>query len=85
MGLKRLSPSNDGLRYSPPLYESIRTKKLLLTDGTDRSQRVSVHQQFDATADQIANMRVLLFDHSKQVARIKVESGRVVDVQLEDS
>ena len=53
-------------------------------DGTDRSTRVNVHQQFDAAAD-IANMRVLLFDHSKQVARIRVQSGSVVDVQLEDN
>ena len=53
-------------------------------DGTDRSTRVNVHQQFDAAAD-IANMRVLLFDHSKQVARIRVQSGSVVDVVLEDA
>ena len=53
-------------------------------DGTDRSTRVNVHQQFDAAAD-IVNMRVLLFDHSKQVARIRVQSGSVVDVQLEDN
>ena len=53
-------------------------------DGTDRSTRVNVHQQFDGAAD-IANMRVLLFDHSKQVARIRVQSGSVVDVVLEDA
>jgi hypothetical protein len=52
-------------------------------DGTDRSTRVTLHQQFDG-AD-VKNMRVLLFDHSKQVARIKVSEGRVVDVQVEDS
>ena len=52
-------------------------------DGTDRSTRVNVHQSFDA-AD-VTNMRVLLFDHSKQVARIKVQDGRVVDVQIEDA
>jgi hypothetical protein len=53
-------------------------------DGTDRSTRVNVHQGFDNTAD-ISNMRCLLFDHSKQVARIRVQDGRVVDVQLEDA
>ena len=53
-------------------------------DGTDRSTRVNVHQQFNAGAD-ITNMRVLLFDHSKQVARVRVQDGRVVDVQLEDA
>jgi hypothetical protein len=52
-------------------------------DGTDRSTRVNVHQQFNA-AD-VTNMRVLLFDHSKQVARIRVQDGRVVDVQVEDA
>jgi hypothetical protein len=51
-------------------------------DGTDRSTRVNVHQQFDA-AD-VANMRLLLFDHSKQVARVRIQDGRVVDVQVED-
>jgi len=52
-------------------------------DGTDRSTRVNVHQSFDG-AD-VVNMRVLLFDHSKQVARIRVQNGRVVDVQVEDA
>jgi hypothetical protein len=52
-------------------------------DGTDRSTRVNVHQQF-AAAD-VANMRVLLFDHSKQVARVRVQDGRVIDVQIEDA
>lgn len=52
-------------------------------DGTDRSTRVNVHQQFNA-AD-VANMRLLCFDHSKQVARVKVQDGRVVDVQVEDA
>jgi hypothetical protein len=53
-------------------------------DGTDRSTRVNVHQGFQTTAD-ISNMRCLLFDHSKQVARIRVQDGRVVDVQVEDA
>ena len=52
-------------------------------DGTDRSTRVNVHQQFNS-AD-VVNMRCLLFDHSKQVARVRVQDGRVVDVQLEDA
>jgi len=51
-------------------------------DGTDRSTRVIVKQEFDAA--NVVNMRLLLFDHSKQVARIRVQDGRVVDVQLED-
>jgi hypothetical protein len=52
-------------------------------DGTDRSTRVQVHSQFDQ-AD-VSNMRILLFSHSKQVARIRVQDGRVTDVQLEDA
>ena len=53
-------------------------------DGTDRSTRVNVHQQFTAGTD-VANLRVLLFDHSRQVARIRVQDSRVVDVQVEDA
>ena len=52
-------------------------------DGTDRSTRVNVHQSF--TGADVANLRCLLFDHSKQVARIRVQDGRVVDVQLVDA
>ena len=52
-------------------------------DSTDRSTRVTIHSQF-AGAD-VTNMRCLLFDHSKQVARIRVQEGRVTDVQLEDA
>ena len=44
---------------------------------------MTINQQFK-TAD-TANTRVLLFDHAKQVARIKVMDGRVVDVQVEDA
>jgi hypothetical protein len=43
-------------------------------DGTDRSTRVTVNQQFgggDTPAD-VTNMRLLLFSHSKQIARISV-------------
>jgi hypothetical protein len=53
-------------------------------DGSDQSTRVSVHQGFQTGAD-VSNLRLLLFDHSKQVARIRVENSRVVDVQLEDA
>jgi hypothetical protein len=53
-------------------------------DGTDRSTRVNVHQGFE-TGTAVANMRVLLFSHNKQVARIQVSDGRVVSVDLEDA
>jgi len=53
-------------------------------DGTDRSTRVNVHQQFKGATD-TASMRLLLFSHAKQVARVRVQDGRVVDVQLEDA
>jgi hypothetical protein len=52
-------------------------------DGTDRSTRVNVHFGFEGGA--IDNARVLLFDHSKKIARIRVQDGRVVDVQTEDA
>ena len=52
-------------------------------DGTDRSTRVAVQQSFNA--GDTANMKVLLFDHSKQVARVRIQDGRVVDVQVEDA
>ena len=56
-------------------------------DGTDRSTRVIVNQQFtgDGGSADVANMRLLLFSHSKQVARVRVSEGRVIDVQLEDA
>jgi hypothetical protein len=56
-------------------------------DGTDRSTRVIVNQQFggDGGSANVTNMRLLLFAHSKQIARIRVVDGRVVDVQLEDA
>ena len=55
-------------------------------DGTDRSTRVTVHNEFsgDGGAD-TANMRLLLFSHSKQVARIAVEQGNVTSVEVEDA
>lgn len=53
-------------------------------DGTDRSTRVTVHQGF-TPGTVVTNFRVLLFDHSKQVCRVRVADGRVQDVQLEDA
>ena len=53
-------------------------------DGTDRSTRVNVHNEFQGGTD-TTHMRLLLFSHSKQVARVRVQDGRVVDVQLEDA
>jgi hypothetical protein len=54
-------------------------------DGTDRSTRVNVHTGFTDAPASIVNARVLLFDHSKKVARVEVRDGRVVNVQLEDA
>ena len=53
-------------------------------DGTDASTRVNIHQSFAAGTD-TTNMRVLLFAHSKQVARVRVQDGRVAQVDLEDA
>lgn len=52
-------------------------------DGTDRSTRVTVKSSFDTGSD-VANMRVLLFTHSKSVARVTVVDGRVESVDVED-
>ena len=52
-------------------------------DGTDRSTRVNAHFGFEGSA--VANGRVLLFDHSKKIARVEVRDGRVVSVQIEDA
>jgi hypothetical protein len=43
-----------------------------------------VNQQFNNASD-VANLRVLLFDHSKAVARIRIQSGQVIDVSVEDA
>ena len=53
-------------------------------DGSDRSTRVSAHSGFK-NATETTNMRILLFAHSKQVCRVRVANGAVVDVQLEDA
>lgn len=53
-------------------------------DGTDRSTRVQVNSQFDPAAN-VTNMRVLLFDHFRQVCRVQVVDGAVVSVELEDA
>lgn len=50
-------------------------------DGSDRSTRVQVNAQF--TGANNTHGRVLLFDHSRAVAKIKVEGGAVTDVQVE--
>lgn len=55
-------------------------------DGTDRSTRVNVHNEFQGNGGaDTTHLRMLLFSHSKQVARVRVQDGRVVDVQLEDA
>jgi len=52
-------------------------------DGTDRSRRVTVHQAMPGAS--IANTQVMLFDHSRQVARVRVQDGRITNVDLEDA
>ena len=46
-------------------------------DGTDRSTSVSVNQQF--TGANVTNMMVLLFSHSRKVARIQIKDGNITD------
>ena len=52
-------------------------------DGSDRSTRVVVNQQFSTDFANQAN--VVLFSHSKSTAMISVVRGLVVDVQLLES
>ena len=53
-------------------------------DGMSRATRVNVHTGFASGTD-ISNTRLLLFDHSRQVAKIQIVDGRVVDVMCEDA
>jgi hypothetical protein len=53
-------------------------------DGSSRATRVAVHQGFKSSTD-VSNMRMLLFDHSKQVARISIQDSRVTSVELQDA
>lgn len=50
-------------------------------DGTSRSTRVNTNFQFNTG---LTNASVLLFDHYKKVARIRIEDGRVIEVQVEE-
>ena len=52
-------------------------------DGSDRSTRILVNSQF-ATGTDITNMRILCFDHFRSVARIRIQDGQVVQVDVED-
>ena len=61
------------------LVSRIRHRKL----NSSSFLMVQVSQQFRGGTD-VTNMRLLLFDHSKQVARIRIQDGAVVQVDLED-
>jgi len=54
-------------------------------DQGDRSTRCSVHAGFDNTTTELANMRMLLFSISNQIAKVVIENGNVTDVQIEDN
>ena len=61
------------------LYLHFRTDR----DATDRSSVVRVHQQFTMDSA-LTNLNVLLFDHYRKVARVTIQDGRVVNVEVED-
>lgn len=50
-------------------------------DGTDRSTRVNTNYQF---SEAISNAEVMLFNHFKKAALIKIENGKIVHVQVEE-
>ena len=54
-------------------------------DGSDKSTRLTVSQQFSASTIDIKNTRLLVFDHSSQVARIQIQDSRVVNVELSEA
>ena len=54
-------------------------------DGSDKSTRLTVSQQFSASTNDIKNTRLLVFDHSSQVARIQIQDSRVVNVELTEA
>ena len=56
-------------------------------DSTDRSTRVSVNSQFSqaVVAGDLDNLKILLFDHSKQLCRVTVEEGQITNLQIEDA
>ena len=54
-------------------------------DGSDKSTRLTVSQQFTASTADIKNTRLLVFDHSSQVARIQIQDSRVVNVELTEA
>jgi hypothetical protein len=55
-------------------------------DSTDRSTRVSVNSQFStAGVNDTTNLKVLVFDHSKQLCRVTVEEGNITNLQIEDA
>ena len=55
---------------------------LIPRDGTDRSSNVSVFTEF--AGGEYANLRLLLFDHSNQVCKVRIQDSQVVEVELED-
>ena len=52
-------------------------------DGSDRSTRVVVNQQFNGTT-KMDHFNLLLFSHAKKYCRVNIVDGRCVDVQIED-
>lgn len=52
-------------------------------DGSDRSTRVVLNQEFQTGTD-VQHMRVMLFNHYRSVARVEIEDSRVISVQVED-
>jgi hypothetical protein len=57
-------------------------------DGTDRSTRVNVHYQFDQTSGNLPilqttgarGLRLMCFDHYRQVVKVSVQNGQIVAV-----
>ena len=53
-------------------------------DGLSRATRVNVYAGFESGTD-VSQTRMLLFDSSRQVAKVQIVDGRVIDVVVEDA
>ena len=53
-------------------------------DGSDRSTKLTVNAGFDNTAD-LSTARLLVCDSFREIARVQIKDGRVIDVQLEQA
>jgi hypothetical protein len=62
-----------GSYYYTPIYR----------DGTDRSTRCTVYNEFQTGSD-VVNTQLLLFEHYRSLATVQISNGRVSSVYIDD-